>query len=134
MSNNKVAKVKDLQAFYSLQEKQRKAIKLMFENELKYGEIAHELKVSDTTIYNWRNREKFRQAQDEYNHFMLRDSASMALQTMKNLLSARSELVRFNAAKDILDRTGYAPVEQKEIKVDADNFVTINDDVGDHNG
>ena len=42
-------------------------------------------------------------------------SSGKALNTMLKLLAARSEMVRFNAAKDILDRGGYAPVDKKEI-------------------
>ncbi|MDT2383387.1 hypothetical protein P7D56_23110, partial [Enterococcus avium] len=42
-------------------------------------------------------------------------SSGKALNTMLKLLAARSEMVRFNAAKDILDRGGFAPVDKKEI-------------------
>lgn len=96
----------DLEVFYSLTRKQQKAITMLFEGKHKQKKIALEISVADSTITKWKKNEKFRKAQDEYNHFMLREYSSAAVQTMHNLLEAKSEMVRFNAAKDILDRTG----------------------------
>jgi hypothetical protein len=47
---------------------------------------------------------------------------------MEELLTAKSELVRFNAAKDILDRTGHKPVEVSEMSVT--EVPTFIDDIG----
>ena len=43
---------------------------------------------------------------------------------MEKLLNARSELVRFNAAKDILDRTGHKPVDKQQVEItEAPKFI-----------
>ncbi|MFS1351456.1 hypothetical protein ACLZX5_14480 [Enterococcus faecium] len=48
---------------------------------------------------------------------------------MLNLLNAKSEMVRFNAAKDILDRGGFAPVNKQEVTtIQPPTFI---DDIGD---
>lgn len=39
-----------------------------------------------------------------------------AMTALKELLEAESEDVRFRAAKDVLDRTGYKPKERQEIE------------------
>ena len=98
-------KIRQLTTFYSLTKKQQKAIMLLFSGEMNQGEVANNVGISRTTISAWKQKEIFRQAQDEYNRFMLRDLTSEAIMTMRELLDARSEMVRFSAAKDILDRS-----------------------------
>ena len=46
---------------------------------------------------------------------------------MIDLLNAKSELVGFQTSKDILDRTGYNPVERQQIETNA--TVQFNDDI-----
>lgn len=98
-------KIRQLTTFYSLPKKQQKTIMLLFSGEMNQGEVANNVGISRTTISAWKQKEIFRQAQDEYNRFMLRDLTSEAIMTMRDLLDARSEMVRFSAAKDILDRS-----------------------------
>ncbi|MPQ18663.1 hypothetical protein GA516_04760 [Lactobacillus pentosus] len=98
-------KIRQLTTFYSLPKKQQKTIMLLFSGEMNQGEVANNVGISRTTISAWKQKEIFRQAQDEYNRFMLRDLTSEAIMTMRELLDARSEMVRFSAAKDILDRS-----------------------------
>ena len=98
-------KIRQLTTFYSLPKKQQKTIMLLFSGEMNQGEVADKVGISRTTISAWKQKEVFRQAQDEYNRFMLRDLTSEAIMTMRELLDARSEMVRFSAAKDILDRS-----------------------------
>lgn len=98
-------KIRQLTTFYSLPKKQQKTIMLLFSGEMNQGEVADNVGISRTTISAWKQKEVFRQAQDEYNRFMLRDLTSEAIMTMRELLDARSEMVRFSAAKDILDRS-----------------------------
>lgn len=109
------------------------AIELLFEGSLKRHEIAEELKISEQTLYNWLKDEDFTRAYDNYVKLIMGKSSGKALNTMLNLLRARSEMVRFNAAKDILDRGGYAPVEKKEVtNIEPPKFV---DDIsGDEDG
>lgn len=98
-----------------LTKKHNKAIELLFEGSLKRIEIAKELKISEQTLYNWLKDKDFTCAYDDYVKTIMGKSSGKALNTMVKLLTAKSEMVRFNAAKDILDRGGFAPVDKKEI-------------------
>ena len=42
---------------------------------------------------------------------------------MDKLLDAKSELVRYNAASDILDRTGHKPTDKVEAEVITPTFI-----------
>ena len=112
-------KIRQLTTFYSLPKKQQKTIMLLFSGEMNQGEVADNVGISRTTISAWKQKEVFRQAQDEYNRFMLRDLTSEAIMTMRELLDARSEMVRFSAAKDILDRSmNDAQIRKTEAEAD----------------
>jgi len=112
-------KIRQLTTFYSLPKKQQKTIMLLFSGEMNQGEVADNVGISRTTISAWKQKEIFRQAQDEYNRFMLRDLTSEAIMTMRELLDARSEMVRFSAAKDILDRSmNDAQIRKAEAEAD----------------
>lgn len=112
-------KIRQLTTFYSLPKKQQKTIMLLFSGKMNQGEIANNVGISRTTISAWKQKEIFRQAQDEYNRFMLRDLTSEAIMTMRELLDARSEMVRFSAAKDILDRSmNDAQIRKAEAEAD----------------
>lgn len=112
-------KIKQLKTFYSLPENQQKAIMLLFSGKQTQGRIAENVGVVRVTLTLWRQKEKFRKAQDEYNRFMLRDLTNEAILTMRDLLDSRSEMVRFNAAKDILDRS-MSYEQARKIKADAE--------------
>lgn len=99
-----------------LNAKQQRAVRLMFEGDLTQKQIAQELKVTEQTIINWRKRGDFKEAQLNFEREYLKGLSAKAMHTMENLLNAKSELVRFNAASDILDRTGFKPVDKQEIE------------------
>ena len=112
-------KIKQLKTFYSLPENQQKAIMLLFSGKQTQGRIAENVGVARVTLTLWRQKDKFRKAQDEYNRFMLRDLTNEAILTMRDLLDSRSEMVRFNAAKDILDRS-MSYEQSRKIKAEAE--------------
>ncbi|UVW04660.1 phBC6A51 family helix-turn-helix protein [Lactiplantibacillus plantarum] len=115
----KPEKIRVLATFYSLPKKQQKAVMLLFTGVYKQSEIAEQLQVAESTFYGWKTHEQFRVAQDEYNKFMLSDLTSEAIVTMRKLLKARSEMVRFSAAKDILDRSmNDAQIRKAEVEAD----------------
>lgn len=99
-----VEKIKSLQNFLKLPEKQKKAIMLLFSGEMTQSKIAEEVHVSATTLSTWKTHEDFRRGQDEYTRFMLHDLSSSAVLTMKKLLNAKSEMVRYNAASYIIEK------------------------------
>lgn len=106
----------------------QKAIVLLFEGDKKWSEIASELQIAESTLYNWLKDDTFTTAYDEYVKTIMSKSSGKALNTMLSLLSAKSEMVRFNAAKDIMDRGGLAPVEKQEIKQENLNYEIVIDD------
>ena len=82
--------------------KQQEYIRLKNETDLAEGEIASEIDVNRSTISRWKNNDKFREGFRGYQVEHLSNQVPKALQTMINLLDAKSELVRFQASKDIL--------------------------------
>ncbi|MEY8001192.1 phBC6A51 family helix-turn-helix protein [Clostridium sp. Mt-5] len=97
-----------------LSKKQLKCIKLMVESEFNQKQISEEIKVSEQTICKWKQNEEFKVEYDKHVKESVDYTSKDAARTMKKLLKARSEIVRFYAAKDILDRTGLKPVDKVE--------------------
>ncbi|MBM0762776.1 phBC6A51 family helix-turn-helix protein [Staphylococcus epidermidis] len=114
-------------AYLELTKKQQEYIRLKNETDLAEGEIAVEIDVNRSTISRWKHNDKFREGFKGYQAEHLSKQVPKALQTMINLLDAKSELVRFQASKDILDRTGYTPVEKQQIETTA--MVHFDDDI-----
>ena len=106
-------------AYLELTKKQQEYIRLKNETDLAEGEIAAEIDVNRSTISRWKHNDKFREGFKGYQAEHLSKQVPKALQTMINLLDAKSELVRYQASKDILDRTGYTPVERQQIETTA---------------
>lgn len=105
-----------------LSKKQLKAAKLIAEGNMTIDEIAKECDVSDRTIYRWKKQEEFLQAIHDFEEEIKEDikhkligMSPKALKEFEKLLSARSEMVRLHAIKDLLDRIGLKPVERQEI-------------------
>ncbi|MEJ7274714.1 DNA-binding protein [Staphylococcus epidermidis] len=114
-------------AYLELTKKQQEYIRLKNETDLAEGEIAVEIDVNRSTISRWKHNDKFREGFKGYQAEHLSKQVPKALQTMINLLDAKSELVRYQASKDILDRTGYTPVERQQIETTA--MVHFDDDI-----
>lgn len=114
-------------AYLELTKKQQEYIHLKNETDLAEGEIAAEIDVNRSTISRWKHNDKFREGFKGYQAEHLSKQVPKALQTMINLLDAKSELVRYQASKDILDRTGYTPVERQQIETTA--TVHFDDDI-----
>lgn len=115
-----VEKNKSLRNFLKLPDKQRKAVILLFSNKMTQAKIADEVNVSATTLSTWKTHEDFRLGQDEYTRFMLHDLSSKAVLTMKELLNARSEMVRYNAASYIIEKALSSSDEARKAKAEAD--------------
>lgn len=105
----------------------QKAIVMLFEGDMKRAEIASQLQIAESTLYNWLKDDDFSKAYDDHVKMIMSKSSGKALNTMLSLLSAKSEMVRFNAAKDIMDRGGLAPIDKQEIKQDINFDIVIDD-------
>ncbi len=114
-------------AYLELNKKQQEYIELKTNTKLKDMEIAEKIDVNRATISRWKQTDKFREGFKGYQAEHLSKQVPKALRTMIDLLDAKSELVKYQAAKDILDRTGYNPVEKSEIAHTGE--VIFNDDI-----
>lgn len=109
-----------------LNSKQRKCIELMVAGGQNQKQIAAEIHVAEATICNWKKNNEFI---DEYTAALknsIKDVAAKAFRVEEKLLSAKSEMVRLMAAKDILDRAGFKPDEN--VNLNGNGTVVIVDD------
>ena len=106
-------------AFSKLNKSQQKAIKLLFEDELKDEEIAKEVHRSKSTLYNWKNDPNFKRAQQEYINLVIKsDLKSKAVSRLSFLIdNGESDNVQLQAANSILKLAGmYDNSDDPEIK------------------
>ena len=114
-----------------LKPKQVECLKLMMLNpKIKGKELAAVLNVSEKTISQWKNKNT--EFQDEYNALVrskIQYAATEALETQMKLLQSKNDMVAHLAAKDLMDRAGFNPVEKIEQEVDMELSITV--DYGD---
>lgn len=91
-----------------LNAKQLKCIELMVTTNKTQRTIAKELDVREETISRWKKESVFKTEFDKQMKESINLSSAIAYQTILKLMNAKSEMVRFYAAKDILDRAGYS--------------------------
>ena len=110
---------------YVLNPKQKKCIEMMVEGSFTQKQMAEALNVSENTICNWKKNDEF---MGEYNTTLkssINQVAAKAFNTQMKLLNARSEMVRYMVAKDILDRAGFKASENVNLNVEP--VVIVND-------
>ena len=114
-----------------LKPKQVECLKLMMMNPKISGkDLAITLNVSEKTISQWKNKSP--EFQDEYNALVrskIQYAATQALGKQIELLQSRNDMVAHLAAKDLMDRAGFNPVEKVEQQVDMELNITV--DYGD---
>lgn len=94
-----------------LNAKQRKCIDLLVTGRYTQVQIARELKITPQTICNWKKDPDFSQELQACLKSCIQTLAPKAVKTLESLLNSESDNVRFSAARDILDRTGFKPGE-----------------------
>lgn len=99
-----------------LKPKQKKCIEMLVCGQYTQAQIAKELKISEQTICNWKKNEEFAEELTEDMRICIQALAPKAIHTMEKLLNSDSDNVRFSAAKDILDRTGFKPSDNINVK------------------
>lgn len=103
----------------ALSAKQRKALDLLMNTDLKHSKIAEELKISKNTLSNWLNSEKTPAFTEEYERLLkiadetrkrvYRTKAQKALDKLVELVDSHDKKVALAACKEILDRAGDKP-------------------------
>ncbi|WFD09958.1 phBC6A51 family helix-turn-helix protein [Tepidibacter hydrothermalis] len=111
-----------------LSAKQKKCIKLMASGEHTQKEIAKQINITEKTICEWKKNDEFMQELDYLIALSIRSVAAKAFKTQTNLLDSKNDMVRYMAAKDILDRAGFKPDEK--LKVEGFSTVVFVDDLG----
>jgi len=112
-----------------LHAKQKKCLELMALGELSQREIAEQIKVTEQTICNWKKDAEFTNELDRLIRISIQSLAAKAFKTQTSLLNAKNEMVRFLAAKDILDRAGFKATDK--LNIQGSIPVVIMDDLGD---
>ena len=117
-----------------LKPKQLKCLELMISGTMTDKEIAKAINVSQKTICDWKkNNTEF---QDEYSSLMrnsLQYAAPKAFRKQMSLLQSKNDMVAHLAAKDIMDRAGFSPVDKIDLNADVDMELNISVDYGDRN-
>ncbi len=115
-----------------LTKRQLEAAKLIAEGYLTQREIAEKLDVREETISRWKKQEEFQQAIEDFTSEMKKDierklmgMSSKALRELDRLLSARSEMVRLQAIKDVLDRLDIKPADKQDIDLKTDMEIVV---------
>lgn len=100
-----------------LSRNQIKAIEILAFEGATQREVATRLELHENTITNWKKDNQFIRELDKANRQSINAASSKALGVMLSLLKADSEMVQYNAAKDILDRAGYKPSDNVNLGV-----------------
>ncbi len=93
--------------FFEIDEYRKKAIILLFEDELSNEEIAKKVNRSRQTLNKWKKDPKFKAAQEQYKQLIVKDKfESKALKRLIELIDAKSEMVQLQAVTTILKMAG----------------------------
>ena len=125
--NKKIPIFSDFKGVYSVKGKREKAVLMLVSGDFSLKEIADKLKISERTLYNWRNEDEFAAEVEKRTRLKISALANRALKKQEELLDSRSAMVSHLAAKDIMDRAGLTAPDKLEISAASD--VTIIDDI-----
>lgn len=106
-----------------LKPKQKKCIELLVEGQMTQREIAQAINITEKTISVWKSEAEFASELENATRLSIRALAAKAKNTMASLLNSDSDNVRFQAAKDILDRSGFKPQEKIELSKSVDDSI-----------
>ena len=106
-----------------LKPKQKKCIELLVEGQMTQREIAQAINITEKTISVWKSETEFSSELENATRLSIRSLAAKAKNIMANLLNSDSDNVRFQAAKDILDRAGFKPQEKIEVSKSIDDSI-----------
>lgn len=98
-----------------LNKKQKMCLELMAAGTLSQREVAKRIDVAEETISRWKKDKEFMAELDGLIRISIQSLAAKAFNTQINLLNAKSEMVRYMTAKDILDRAGFKPTDKVEV-------------------
>lgn len=113
----------------TLTPKQQRFFTLYISGQYTNAKIAELLGVHPNTISNWLRddavkglMEIYQKEEFEMNHKRLKALSGEAIQTMAELMQSPIDGVRYQASKDILDRTDFKPVSKREVKTEVYSY------------
>jgi transposase len=98
----------------ALNNRQLKAVEMLVYTDKKKQEIAEEIGISNVTLSNWLNKEEFQEAIHKEMLRSFSHLATKAKRKMEQLLDSNQDSVAFAAAKEILNKAGYAETQTIE--------------------
>lgn len=107
----------------ALNNRQLKAVEMLVYTDMQKKEIAEELGVTNVTLSNWLNKEEFQEEIRKEMHRSFSQLATKAKRKMERLLDSNQDSVAFAAAKEILNKAGYA--ETQVIEHDYKNNIVL---------
>lgn len=96
-------------------EKMRKAVFLKLTTNKSQKAIATEINVAQKTISEWKKTDEWKEHQHNLTKEYFGELAMEATKTLKKLLTSKSDHVRLEAAKDLLDRAGFKATDKVDI-------------------
>lgn len=107
----------------ALNNRQLKAVEMLVYTAKLDKEIAEELEISPATLSVWKNKEEFQEALHKEMLRSFSHLATKAKRKMEQLLDSKQDAVAFAAAKEILNKAGYAEVQK--IEQEFKNSITL---------
>ena len=107
----------------ALNQRQLKAVEMLVYTDKQKQEIAEELKITAATLSTWLNKEEFQEAIHKEMLRSFSHLATKAKRKMEQLLDSNQDSVAFAAAKEILNKAGFA--ETQKIETEFKNNLTI---------
>lgn len=118
-----VEQEEDIYGILNLPAKQQRFIHLYLTGRFKNAELANLLGVHINTVNNWLRKPEikkiiteFQKDEHEVVETQLKALRSKAIETMAQLMDSPIDNIRYQASKDILDRTGHKSVQKLEVK------------------
>ncbi len=112
-----------------LSKKQKKCLELMAVSDLSQRDIAKQIDVAEETISRWKKDVEFTSELNMLVRISIQSLAAKAFHTQMKLLNSKSDMVKYMAAKDILDRAGFKATDK--FRIEGAIPVVIMDDLGD---
>ena len=98
---------------------QEKAVVMLFDGKT-VKKIAKELKVTERTVYNWKKDPEVISALRKMSEDYLGSEIPKLIKNQMRLATkSKSEIVRFYATKDLLDRADFVPKVENQGETDA---------------
>ena len=107
----------------ALNNRQLKAVEMLVYTDKLHKEIAEELKISPATLSVWLTKEEFQDTIRKEMNRSFSQLATKAKRKMERLLDSNQDSVAFAAAKEILNKAGYA--EKQVVETEFKNNITL---------